>query len=480
MQNFLSSNFLELFHVSNIKIFIFMDTGIEALSKYYIQNGVERSLDIATSSSCNLLQLDHNLILNIFLYLPVTKLCQVCTVSRSFHDICYAVVDPMLTLLSAKHKWIEKLLKDAQRVAWNPLRMMHILTSPHIILIGGNLEPNKVRIIDVRNQHRWFSLADTIVGREIFFESLWYRGQVYVFCGIHHGSYGQVERFNPISNRWSNCPPLPGRLAGVVGCVLKGKLYVTGGYDWHRSEFSSAVYCTDDACLLGDDSSSNCWSLLAARLSFGRSSHACAAYRGKIWVAGGSGEGQSSEGNQSVEIYDPSLGFWYTGPDLNVKRFRLRLFVVRDELYAVGGDRDDRGRKVIPTIEKLVPDKATHGNFKPNTFHWIHVTIFRDNRRGFLSAVVGNKIYVVGGRCGDIPVNNWDAFDVRTGKWISSDDVSSNSSSSIQNKEPKIHNPSSREQESIQSLINSSRLIFNSKGIVGSRGATIPGCAMRW
>jgi hypothetical protein len=58
---------------------------------------------------------------------------------------------------------------------------------------------------------------------------------------------------------------------------------------------------------------------------------------------GGILEGQDFEGTSTVELFDPNEGCWKTGPSLTVNRFRLRLFVVENALYAVGGDRDERG-----------------------------------------------------------------------------------------------------------------------------------------
>ena len=55
-------------------------------------------------------------------------------------------------------------------------------------------------------------------------------------------------------------------------------------------------------------------------------------------------EGQDFEGTSSVEIFDPTENLWVHGPPLNVNRFRLRLFVILGVLYAVGGDRDERGK----------------------------------------------------------------------------------------------------------------------------------------
>ena len=63
-----------------------------------------------------------------------------------------------------------------------------------------------------------------------------------------------------------------------------------------------------------------------------------------FFFIGGILEGQDFEGTSNVEIFDPVENIWMLGPPLNVNRFRLKLFVILGVLYAVGGDRDERGR----------------------------------------------------------------------------------------------------------------------------------------
>ena len=283
----------------------------------------------------------------------------------------------------------------------NMKQLLHQLTGRFIILVGGNSESQRVDALDMTT-NKWIELSSTAVGREVFFEVLWYEGFIYVFCGLHNSSYGSVERYNPLSNRWTSVPNLPGRLAAVVGAILDNKMYILGGYDWHSAEYSDKFFCYDETA--------SRWVQHPEYLRQGRSSHAAVTYRGKIWVAGGILDVDPSEGNDTVEIFDPEVGYWVPGPTLGARRFRLRLFVVNDELYAVGGDRDERGRLIVQTIEKL-----DAGDMRS----WSHVTSFPCERRGFLSSVVGDVIYAIGGRTGEVPLGDWDAYNTRTGEWLS-------------------------------------------------------------
>ena len=367
---------------------------------------------------------DHVLTYLLSFLTPRSACLSCCLVSKRFKCAASNMAVTVIDKLSRHHAWVRDLFADADDVALNTdgsstssfsifLRALHIITSPHVMLVGGNTEPRRVDSYDVVC-NRWAELAETVVVREVFFEVLWHAGFCYVFCGIHHASYGTVERFNPVANRWSACTPLPGKLAAVVGAVFNGKVYVIGGYDWHSCQCSDAVFVMDSGGGDGEEEGGVgggrvVWTQLDCRLRMGRSSHACVAFQGKLWVAGGISDDEDSEGNPTVEVLDPVMGFWVPGPMLSIRRFRCRLFVVCDELYVVGGDRDERGRLIRQSIEKLDASGTA----------WVPVTHFKVERRGFLSSCVGSKIYILGGRTGEVPLTTWDCFDVSTGRWLS-------------------------------------------------------------
>ena len=99
--------------------------------------------------------------------------------------------------------------KQIEKNIRNNIYILHILTSPSVISVGGNFEPKRVDSYDIEC-NKWVELKETNVGREVFFEILWFQGFIYVFCGIHHSSYGSVERLNPLTNIWTKVTSLPG------------------------------------------------------------------------------------------------------------------------------------------------------------------------------------------------------------------------------------------------------------------------------
>ena len=179
--------------------------------------------------------------------------------------------------------------------------------------------------------------------------------------------------------------------------------------DWIDDEGMVTNYVKSDTmyCLVDHptDPSAATWALQAARLNTPRCHHASIAFEGKIWVAGRWDGGESYL--SSVEVYDPAVGEWERAPDMTKGRVGLTLVAVGDELYAVGVDL--HYPKYNLSIEKLSKVSGA----------WEIITTLEEVGRSSCSvAVVGSKIYVLGGRCEGLTFT-WNAFDVITKQWAS-------------------------------------------------------------
>ena len=111
-------------------------------------------------------------------------------------------------------------------------------------------------------------------------------------------------------------------------------------------------------------------------------------------------------------MYDPLTGICEEGPSLTRNRLFGNLLIVNDSLYAIGGDVDDSGQQLLVTrtIERY--------NDELNT--WEYVTTFKDERKGFSTCAIGNKIYVFGGSDLSETYNDtWDVYCVKSGVWES-------------------------------------------------------------
>ena len=156
-----------------------------------------------------------------------------------------------------------------------------------------------------------------------------------------------VSLWNVGENRWQNGPPLQEKRRNLATVVCNGAVYVIGGFNGHT------VLDTIERIHVGDllHYSSSCssssistkgWKMLKCRLTSKRKGCAAVAVSDRfIVVAGGriSGDRHLS----SVEILDTASGNPYSvvsGPSLNVGRSDFVMAVVGPRIYAVGGWRN--------------------------------------------------------------------------------------------------------------------------------------------
>lgn len=287
------------------------------------------------------------------------------------------------------------------------LTFLKELTTKKIVVIRGFI----TYILDISNG-QWKRSTDTRRDRG-YFSAIWYRGEIFAIGTFSLIAAGTTEKFNTFSNYWTAGPSLPLLLRSVSAAVLNDKLYVLGGDDTSAEAYSDTVFVYDGGgTCINKDSGDSCygkWILLNKRLLRPRSRHSAVSFEGKIWIAGGCFENNSIV-TRSVEIYDPVNGESLEGPPLTTKRDFFNMLVVRGNLYAVGGDKDEEGNQAIRTIEMF--DKVSD--------NWKIITAFKDERRGFSTSSIGSKIYIFGGSSDEFyELNTWDAYDVNNFKWDS-------------------------------------------------------------
>lgn len=109
-----------------------------------------------------------------------------------------------------------------------------------IYAIGGNkyeyFSGNRVEVYDVSTDS-WTRVADLPTSR-IYPSACVYKERIYVFGGSSHADYASgenyegldmVERYDPQTDTWDTCAPMPTGRYGATACVLNDSIYVIGG-----------------------------------------------------------------------------------------------------------------------------------------------------------------------------------------------------------------------------------------------------------
>jgi len=113
---------------------------------------------------------------------------------------------------------------------------------------------------------------------------------------------------------------------------------------------------------------------------------------GRIWVAGGLTP--SHEATASTQFYDPAINSWEQGPRLPVALHHAMLVTYRNQLAVIGGFQSRDNDPLAVTSPRMLLLDNTTGK-------WVNGPPLGHPRAGAGAAVVGDKIYVVGGRTGN-------------------------------------------------------------------------------
>eukprot|EP01038_Epipyxis_sp_PR26KG_P009689 gene9689-13042_t len=281
--------------------------------------------------------------------------------------------------------------------------------------------------------HKWKRCHDSKRDRG-YFSSVYYKGEVYAIGTYSIVAAGTVEKYNPFIDKWCSVANMPRKYRSISAAVLKDNMYVLGGIDSHTEIVSDEIYSYHDenTIPLHPNNSNNNnynnntnsrtlrsqhWLSLKLYLLRPRYRHSSIGFKDKIWVIGGCFD--DHQVTNTVEIVDPLSGVVVSGPSMVARREFGNLLIVNEVLYAVGGDMDHLSNLMTRTIEK----------FDSSLNKWIHVTTFKDERRGFSTCSYESKIYIFGGSSEhDYDLNTWDAFDVIKMNWASDEVTKSQSS----------------------------------------------------
>jgi N-acetylneuraminic acid mutarotase len=228
------------------------------------------------------------------------------------------------------------------------------------------------------------------------------------------------------NNTWTTRAPVPIAMNHINAAVVDGKIYLLGGLVEHNSTpgRSWQAPAVSEAWIY--DPATDIWTKLAATLPAGeeRGSAAMGVFEKKIFLAGGMFDlqlyGNSSQNSVSVvSVFDTETQSWMDVPaaakNLPAPRDHAGAAVVGNKMYVLGGRNHGMYRK-RDTVYILDLCDLEAG--------WVTSAARMPTPRGGVSTgVVGTKIYTFGGE-GDESVesgvfNEVEAYDVVTDSWSS-------------------------------------------------------------
>ena len=197
----------------------------------------------------------------------------------------------------------------------------------------------------------------------------------------------KVEVYDVSTDNWNTVADLPTSRVYAAGCVLLGQIYVMGGWSVDMID-GPDIYGLD--IMERYDPDTDTWDTCAP-MPTGRFALTACALNGKIYAIGGSQPiSKGAAGYATVEEYDPLTDQWTTKSSMNYPRFELTCTVIAGKIWAMYGFPDGSSHPVYPHFEvyNMDADKWTlyegNENLHPDGYAAIH-------------AISADRLYILGG-----------------------------------------------------------------------------------
>jgi len=182
-------------------------------------------------------------------------------------------------------------------------------------------------------------------------------------------------------NFWTLKAPIPTERFELGVAVVNGKIYAIGGLLLHAFNTYSGVNEEYDPAT---DTWVNRASMPTPRANFG-----IAVYQNKIYCIGGSTSHGVATGVN--EVYEPSTDTWDTKSPMPTPRDQINANVVNGKIYLIGGSTNENESRYDPQTSNL------NEVYDPQTDTWANKSSLPNAVSEYASAVVNDKIYVIGG-----------------------------------------------------------------------------------
>ncbi|XP_022079622.1 kelch-like protein 5 [Acanthaster planci] len=204
-----------------------------------------------------------------------------------------------------------------------------------------------------------------------------------------------VECYNPAGKSWSMLTPMGTHRHGLGVGMLEGPMYAVGGHDGWSYLSSVERY----------DPQSKQWSYVAS-MSSPRSTVGVAVLDSKLYAIGGR---DGSACLRTVEVYDPHINRWTMCSPMSKRRGGLGVAVSNGCLYAIGGHDtpSQQSSRQFDCVER----------YDPRSDLWCTLAPMSLCRDAVGVAVLGNRIFAVGGYDGQTYLNSVECYDPMSGEW---------------------------------------------------------------
>lgn len=207
------------------------------------------------------------------------------------------------------------------------------------------------------------------------------------------------------ADSWTTMAPLPMAFTSSGAAVVDGKVYVIG--------VNTGVKPGNETYNFQYDPNTNTWIAKTPMPTF-RIGFAVAACQNKVYVMGGFA-GIGATNASTNEVYDPATDSWERKAYMPTDRIGMGANVLDGKLYIIGGS--------VPNPFDVSPLSKANEAYDPSKDSWTEMAQIPTAVTSYASAVIDDKIYVIGGSNStrtDLPnvaLNLVQIFDPETNQW---------------------------------------------------------------
>lgn len=226
-------------------------------------------------------------------------------------------------------------------------------------------------------------------------------GKVYVVGGFDARtglSTAAVERFDPVTGRWSRARSMPRPLNHMSAFAYRDDLYVLGGYAGPGDTSTEAV-----SSFWRYDSARDRWSAMPSAPT-PRAALAVGVVGDRLYAAGGRNDGGVVD---ALEIFDFRTRRWRRGPALPTAREHVGGTALDGAFYVIAGRVLGQGN--LSVVERYRPERG----------RWERLAPIGNARAGFSALAASGRVVAIGGERVGETVAPVEAFTPATGRWTS-------------------------------------------------------------
>lgn len=292
--------------------------------------------------------------------------------------------------------WVSKTDATYPRTA-----CVSVTNNDKIYTIGGSYNENATKTVQEYDHlsDTWSSKASILYARKSLGAAV-LNNKIYAVGGFNTET---VEEFDPTANNgngsWTYKASMSVPRYGLGVAAVNGKLYAIGGRNYGQTLGTVEEY---------DPVNGSSWITKTATMNTPRSYFGVAVVGGKIYVFGGLDANLNII--DTVEEYDPDSDTWTTKASMPTARRYLTCSVVNGKVYAMGGEGLGNSGNRLPCLN-IVEE------YDPSTNTWNSKAPMTKGRNHSSSAVVNNKLYVIGGEHQGSELSSVEQFTPDLGNW---------------------------------------------------------------